>query len=100
MILCDRIRITFYIEMMNQHMLKVFAGNALRKRKLIYPAKLPELMNAYDEHGFVYCFSMSVLDHGVTEPEHYSEKDANALANTLRKSGDGSAADRPDIVVV
>ena len=63
-------------------------------------AKLPELMNAYDEYGFVYCFSMSVLDRGVTEPEHYSENDANALANTLRKSGDGSAADRPDIVVV
>ena len=46
-------------------------------------AKLPELMNAYDEYGFVYCFSMSVLDRGVTEPEHYSENDANALVSAI-----------------
>ncbi len=30
------------------------------------------MVNAYDDYGFVYCFSVSVLDSGVEKPEEYS----------------------------
>lgn len=30
------------------------------------------MVNAYDDYGFVYCFSVSVLDSGVSKPDDYS----------------------------
>ncbi len=30
------------------------------------------MVSAYDDYGFVYCFSMSVLDSGVSKPDDYS----------------------------
>ncbi len=33
------------------------------------------MVNAYDEYGFVYCFSVSVIDSGVEKPEEYSFDD-------------------------
>ncbi len=30
------------------------------------------MVNAYDEYGFVYCFSISVIDSGVSKPDDYS----------------------------
>ena len=32
------------------------------------------LATAYDKYGFVYCFSNSVVDVGISEPSDYSEE--------------------------
>ncbi len=42
------------------------------------------LAQGYKDYGFVYSFSASVLDRGMTEPEEYSE---NAVRDVLAKSG-------------
>ena len=34
--------------------------------------EMPQLTQAYDDYGFVYCFSVSIFDRGVEEPEEYS----------------------------
>jgi hypothetical protein len=33
---------------------------------------VPQLTKAYDDYGFVYCFSVSIFDRGVGQPDEYS----------------------------
>ena len=37
------------------------------------------LGNAYKEYGFVYCFSNSIIDIGITKPDDYSEEAVDGL---------------------
>lgn len=53
--------------------------------------KLPE---AYEEYGFVYCFSLTTADRGIDKPQEYSE---NSIGDILDQMGD-SGAD-PDVTV-
>ncbi len=66
-----------------------------------------DLPGAYEEYGFVTCFSLTVMDRGIEEPDAYSESVLLALKNTLSEEGSaaGSAVDtdsgtRPNIVAV
>lgn len=41
------------------------------------------LPDAYADYGFAYCFSNSVIDRGIKEPEGYSEAGVKALMNKI-----------------
>lgn len=59
-----------------------------------------DLVYAYENYGFAYCFSRSMIDTGVDEPDGYS---ADSVQAVLSKFGDGrkDAPDvKPDIVIV
>ncbi len=56
------------------------------------------LADAYEDFGFVYCFSTSVVDRGVSKPDDYSEERIEAIRAGLRK--DPNAAVMPDIIFV
>ncbi len=45
---------------------------------------------AYEDLGFAYCFSTSVIDRGVEEPEDYSEESVNAICAELETSAKGA----------
>lgn len=47
---------------------------------------------AYDDLGFAYCFSTSVIDRGVEKPEEYSEQSVQAIADELRVNTTGARA--------
>ena len=36
--------------------------------------ELPNLAQAYEDYGFTYCFSASLIDRGIAKPAEYSEK--------------------------
>lgn len=36
---------------------------------------------AYDEYGFVYCFSVSLFDKGITRPDSYSPNEVSEIIN-------------------
>ena len=57
------------------------------------------LTKAYDEYGFVYCFTNSVLDSGIDEPEQYSKESVETLLKNFPKTeiSDGT---KPDIVLI
>ena len=52
------------------------------------------LAQGYKDYGFVYSFSASVLDRGMSTPEDYSEESVDAI---LRKMQSGSAVAANDI---
>jgi phosphoglycerol transferase MdoB-like AlkP superfamily enzyme len=41
------------------------------------------LPDAYADYGFAYCFSNSVIDRGISEPEGYSEAGMKTLLNNI-----------------
>ncbi len=41
------------------------------------------LGNAYKEYGFVYCFSNSIIDIGITKPDDYSEEAVDGLVERV-----------------
>ena len=55
---------------------------------------------AYQDYGFPYCLSVTILDTGIDEPEDYS---ARLIEDILREAGDAEATELteyPDIIVV
>ncbi len=43
----------------------------------------PSMAAAYDDYGFAYCFSVSVIDRGIDEPDDYSEEVINGIISDL-----------------
>ncbi len=61
------------------------------------------LATAYDKYGFVYCFSNSVVDVGISEPDDYSEEYMQEIKAELDEVGTSDATyaeDSPNIVIV
>lgn len=45
--------------------------------------QFPNLSDAYDEYGFAYCFTLSLIDRGVDKPEDYGEEIITDILNEL-----------------
>lgn len=61
------------------------------------------LATAYDKYGFVYCFSNSVVDVGISKPEDYSEEKMLAIKEELDNVGTSGAVagkNTPNIIIV
>ncbi len=43
------------------------------------------LAEAYEDYGFAYCFSNSIVDIGISKPEDYSEESMQELSDQLRQ---------------
>lgn len=52
------------------------------------------LAQGYRDYGFVYSFSSSVLDRGMSAPEDYSEEAVNAVLAKVNGDGARSASDK------
>lgn len=52
---------------------------------------------AYDDLGFAYCFSTSVIDRGVEEPEDYSPESVSSICDGLKTCTRGA---RPNVIFV
>ncbi len=66
--------------------------------------EFPNLADAYDEYGFAYCFSRSVLDTGIDRPEDYVDTIAdiqNHLTdNTQNNNISTTSQPQPNIIFV
>ncbi len=57
------------------------------------------ISEAYENYGFVYCFTNSILDTGIDKPENYSEEEMERVRESIGKSA-GSGEVKPDIVML
>lgn len=46
--------------------------------------KFTNLGTAYKSYGFVYCFSNSIIDQGISKPDEYNEAAMNSVMNDLK----------------
>ena len=57
------------------------------------------ISEAYENYGFVYCFTNSLLDTGIDKPEDYSEESVKKITTSLKEEK-STATEKPDIVMV
>lgn len=58
------------------------------------------LAGAYSDYGFVYCFSSSMLDTGIDQPNGYDEENINNIVASLPETKNTDGALKPDIVLI
>lgn len=59
------------------------------------------ISEAYENYGFVYCFTNSLLDTGIAKPEEYSEEAVKAITESLEdKKSSISGAEKPNIIFI
>lgn len=56
------------------------------------------ISEAYENYGFVYCFTNSLIDTGIAKPDNYSEESVKAVTGKLKKEKNKSG--NPDIVFI
>ena len=58
-------------------------------------ANLPD---AYEDNGYVYCFTRSLIDRGIEKPEEYSEETIEDIFANIRGQGDKEVEHKPNII--
>lgn len=68
----------------------------------ILAVKFENLSNAYNDYGFAYCFSVSIFDRGISEPDDYSPEEVDTVVENLEGDAEtgATAPEKPDIIVV
>ncbi|MBQ8199427.1 MAG: sulfatase-like hydrolase/transferase [Lachnospiraceae bacterium] len=58
-------------------------------------ANLPD---AYEDNGYVYCFTRSLIDRGIEKPETYSEETVEDIFGSIRGQDDKEVEQKPNII--
>lgn len=58
------------------------------------------IVGAYNEYGFVYCFSSSVVDTGIKKPSGYGNDKVMSCIEKLPETSDSSEMLKPDIILI
>ncbi|MDO4614537.1 MAG: LTA synthase family protein [Lachnospiraceae bacterium] len=60
----------------------------------------PNIAFAYQDYGFPYCFSVTLLDTGISQPNRYSENLVNGILNAEGITTTEAPEEKPDIIVI
>lgn len=70
----------------------------------ILATQFENLGNAYNAYGFAYCFSTSLFDRGIAQPEDYSSEEVGTVVDELDPEPTGATAadaeEMPNIIAV
>ena len=77
--------------------LAVAALMALMMRADVITKSFSNLNDAYDSFGFVYCFTRSIYDRGISRPDDYSEEKIESIIDDIEAALD--AEDTSDAAV-
>ena len=63
------------------------------------------ISEAYENYGFVYCFTNSIIDVGISKPDDYSEQSVDNIINKLddsskNQSKSKNSDDKPNIIMI
>ncbi len=66
----------------------------------LIPKKLPNVLRATEQYGYVFSFSSSVVRRGVFEPEEYTPKTAIEILENLNERAEETGNERPNIIFI
>lgn len=59
------------------------------------------ISEAYENYGFVYCFTNSIIDTGISEPEDYSKEAVDEVLTSIQSATYSESSDtKPNIIFV
>lgn len=70
----------------------VFVSNGILSKKF---TNLPD---AYRDYGFIYCFSCSVFDTGISRPEDYSPEKVETILDHIKAQEDMVPEETPNVI--
>lgn len=63
--------------------------------------RFPNLLDAYHEYGFAYCFSLTIFDKGIDRPEDYSKETIDDILGEIEAGDfDEKEEQKPNIIIV
>lgn len=60
-------------------------------------ANLPD---AYEDNGFVYCFTRSLFDRGISKPDTYDEDTVDNILEDMKKQTTNEVEEKPNIIFI
>ncbi len=60
-------------------------------------ANLPD---AYEDNGFVYCFTRSLFDRGISKPDTYDEDTVDNILEDMKKQKTNEVEEKPNIIFI
>lgn len=72
----------------------------LGKQTGLLERKFPNLNQAYKDYGFAYCFSLSIFDVGVNEPDEYTDDTVEKVLLEISSDKNTPPENTPNIIVV
>lgn len=76
----------------------VFILSVFLIRTGVLPDHYDNLISAYEDNGFAYCFTRSLLDRGIAEPETYSADLVDDQVEDITPASEEQTGLRPNIV--
>ncbi len=79
----------------------VFAIIVIHKSSISVQALTNNYTNiseAYENYGFVYCFTNSIIDTGIKKPQDYSEEEIDKITSKLKNEKNSSK--RPNVIMI
>ena len=64
----------------------------------VLPTSFSNLPDAYQDNGFVYCFSRSLLDRGINKPRQYSEEAIDDILEAIKSEETKIPAFCPNVI--
>ncbi len=64
------------------------------------PDSFKDTNKAYDKYGFIYCFSRSVVDRGIQEPEDYGEHSVEEILDLIGIDKTKDPKKTPNVIMV
>ncbi len=80
--------------------LVIFGLSAVYHHANIIPNHFANLPDAYDEHGFAYCFTLGIFDRGIDKPEDYSRENVEEILNSIGVTKGDTDKTKPNIIIV
>lgn len=66
----------------------------------LLPDQFENLPVAYRDYGFAYCFSISIFDRGIDEPEDYSSDKIEDILKTIDVKSPKNKTEKPNVIFV
>lgn len=64
------------------------------------PSTFKDKIYAYDECGFLYCFTRSIFDRGISEPEDYSPESVDTILDKIDADNSHDPDALPNIIMI
>lgn len=77
-----------HVACMPAFVLATVLATMLLVRVGLLPRHYDNLISAYRENGFAYCFLRTLVDQGVSEPEDYGEKSIEEILDEIGREGE------------
>ncbi|SCY39501.1 LTA synthase family protein [Alkaliphilus peptidifermentans] len=78
----------------------LIVANSFAVNSESYNESFSNLIEAYDDYGFAYCFSASLIDRGIKEPEDYNVLTIQSIKDDLDTLTALTPSLRPNIIMV